>query len=159
MWYCLVSGFIFLSNAIVSYMYSQYLVGSLWLLLMVTSVIYHDIRLFNTSHLFLTDEVIRTNKSNYWLQLVYFVDISTITAVVTYVLYNHYRKMSHTNLTAYSILVNTFIFSLLGYIIFIFWYGEHIQQYCFNKYSNIAEQWHATLHLSASITHHLTFLL
>ena len=159
MWYCIFSSFLFLSNAIVSYMYSQYLVGNLWLLLMFTSAIYHDIRLFNTRDFFLTKSIVHPNKTNFWLQLAYVVDISAIFAVIGYVLYNHFRKMSHTKFTAYTILLNTLIFSLLGYIAFVYCYGKYTQQYCFHKYSNIAEGWHSTIHLSASGMHHLTLLV
>lgn len=159
MWYCVVSSFIFLTNAISAYMYSQYLVGSLWLFLMMTSVLYHSIRLFHTSHLLFTDMIIRTNQNNYLLHLVCFFDMIAVYVILTYVLYNHFRKMLHTKFTPYITLVNISIFSLLGYIAFIYWYGEHTRQYCFHKYSSSAEKWHSTIHLSGSFAHHLTLLL
>lgn len=159
MWYCVVSSFIFLSNAIAAYMYSQYLVGSLWLFLMMTSVLYHSIRLFHTSHLLFTDMIIRTNQHNHLLHLVYLFDMVAVYLIVTYVLYNHFRKMLHTKFTPYITFVNISIFSLLMYIAFIYLYGERTHQYCFHKYSSSAEKWHSTVHLSGSIAHHLTLLL
>ena len=158
MWYCVFSSFIFLSNAIVSYIYSQYVVSALWVLLTITSVIYHSLRLEHTSHFVLTDMIIQANKRNTWLHRALLFDVTVFSVLVIYVLYIHFLNMMNLPVTTRGIVTNIFIFSLLGYIVFVFFYGQQCQQYCFHKYSHVAERWHSTIHLSGSLAHHLMLL-
>jgi hypothetical protein len=158
MWYCVFSSFFFLINAIVSYIYSQYAIGTLWVLLCVTSIIFHSLRRANTSHLVNTDMIRRVNKKNKWLDVAYLFDITVTVVLVTYILYVHFRNTARKNMTPYVIFTNIVIFSLLGYILFIFFYGKQIGNYCFHKDSDTAEKWHSTIHLSGSIAHFFTHL-
>ena len=159
MWYCVFSSFIFLTNAIVSYIYSQYAIGTLFVLLCLTSIIYHSVRLANTSHIVSTDMIRRANKQSKWLNIAYGFDIGATVVLVSYVLYIHFLNMTQTKPTAYVIVTNIIIFSLLGYISFIYFYGKQIGDYCFHNNSNTAEKWHSTMHLSGSIAQHCMYLL
>jgi hypothetical protein len=159
MWYCVLSCFFFLLNAIVSYIYSQYVIGLLWALLWVTSIIYHCVRLAKTSHLVNTDMIIRANKKNKWLDVAYLFDITVTVVLITYILYVHLRNMSQKTATPYIIITNIVIFLLLGYILFIFFYGNQIGNYCFHKDSDTAEKWHSTIHISCSFANQLVMLL
>ena len=159
MWYCVVSSFIFLTNAIIAYSYSQYVISVLWVLLSITSVVYHSLRLEHTSGLVYTDMRIRANKRNEWLRRAYMADVLVFTILIIIVIYTHYNNMTQTKMTLNVILLNIVIFSLLGYILFIYFYGEIKSQYCFHKYSDIAEKWHSTIHLCGSLAHHLMFLM
>ena len=159
MLYCVFSSFIFLTNAIVSFIYSHYVIGILWVVLCVTSIIYHSVRLANTSHLVNTYMIQRANRQNKWLEIAYGFDIVATVVLVSYVLYIHFINMTQTKPTAYVIVTNIMIFSLLGYILFIYFYGKQIGDYCFHKNSHVAEKWHSTIHLSGSLAHHFMYLL
>ena len=158
MWYCVFSSFIFLSNAIISFIYSHYVIGILWVVLCVTSIIYHSFRLANTSHLVNTYMIMQANRQNKWLDVAYVLDIGATVVLIAYVLYIHFLNMRQTKITWNVILLNIIIFSVLGYILFIFFYGKKTFQYCFHKDSDVAEKWHSTIHLSGSLAHHLLFL-
>lgn len=158
MWYCVFSSFIFLTNAIVSFIYSHYVIGILWIVVCVTSIIYHSVRLANTSHLENTYMIIQANQQNKWLDVAYVFDIVATVGLIASISYVHFLNMGRTKMTWNVILLNIFIFSLLGYILFIYFYGKKISQYCFHKDSDVAEKWHSTIHLGGSLAHHLLVL-
>jgi len=157
LWYCVVSSLIFTTNSLAAYLYNQYIVSLLWLGLTITSILYHTERIhsYYGTYIF-TDTLIEHNKTNTHMQIVYVFDTIMTWMVIGTVLALHYTKMMKIRWSTYVIFINIGMFLLLGYVSFVYLYGREIKDYCFHPYSEVAEQFHMTLHIAASLSHHLS---
>ena len=153
MWYCVFSSFIFVTNAIMSYMASQHVIAGMFLVVVVLSVIYHSIRRMGDT-IYFTKNISIDNRIA--TPFVRWVDICVSVSAFVYLFIIYTHKQSNIKWTTRVYFVNGLIFTLLGYIAVIYFYDIFQHKYCFHPNKHIGEQWHSTLHLAASVAHHLT---
>ncbi len=128
---CFYSSFIFLINVIIAYYYEYYIYSFLFLILFITSIIFH------------------TKKNKISLLL----DKISIILVIFYGGYLFYNKLiisekSYKNFIIYFLILATFITT-----IYLFYYGYYTKKYCYCYDENIANYYHSFLHILSSIGH------
>jgi hypothetical protein len=133
-WVCIFSSFLFLTNALLNYYYKEFIYAGLFLGLFITSIIVH------------TNNTIYTN----------LFDKIFIASVVIYGGYIYFKKISQQQEHRW-ISILPFIFFILT--IYLYIYGYLIKDYCFHKQEEIANNYHALMHLCGSIGHHFIVLL
>lgn len=130
---CIFSSFIFLTNVILNYHYKEYLYASLFLGLFITSIIVHSNNTFYTN---LFDKIF-------------------IISIVIYGGYVYFKKIHKGHDSWFAIFPYIFFLST----IYLYTYGYFIDDFCFHKKEEIANIYHALLHVCSSIGHHLIVLL
>ena len=128
---CFFSAFIFLTNCATALWVNNMVYFGLFTTLFVTSLIVH------------TDNNIYTN----------LLDKIPILGVVSYGGYLFWKKLgvkSHLK----GLIPVTFLA-----VIFLYCYGYLSTSYCFNKNKEMAELYHALLHLISSVGHHLIMII
>jgi hypothetical protein len=130
---CFFSSFIFLTNVILNFYYKEYVYAGLFLGLFFTSLIVHS---NNTFYANLFDKIF-------------------IISVVFYGGYVYFKKIHKDHDSWISVLPFVFFLST----IFLYVYGYFVDDFCFNKKEEIANYYHALLHICGSVGHHFIVLL
>lgn len=126
------SSFVFITNVISSFYKEYYTYSFLFIVLTITSLIFHS-------------------KSTIYTNIVDKVSIFCIISYGGYVLYN---KISIEKYFLIMIIITSFLSC-----IFLFTYGYFTNQYCFHSKKRIGDKYHALLHCITSIGHHLIIFL
>ena len=128
----LFSSLIFITNIFTTFYKKYYEYCLLFIVLTVTSLIFH----YNSN--------IYTNV----------LDKIFILAIVIYGSYMLYSKSSNEKVFSISIIVITFILC-----IFLFFYGYCTNNYCYDSDKCVGDRYHCLLHCISSLGHHIiTFL-
>jgi len=128
----IVSSFIFITNAASTFYKKYYIYCLLFICLTITSLIFH----YNTN--------IYTN----------ILDKIFILAIVSYGGYILYNKSTPTNQIRVLLIITTFLS-----VIFLFFYGYCVKDYCYHPDKCVGDNYHCVLHIVSSLGHHLiTFL-
>ena len=125
------SSLIFLTNFSIAYLYKRYIYSALFMSLTITSVIFHS------------GPNIYTN----------IMDKFAIIGIVLYALVNLYHNILFIQLYYSSIILASFTF-----VIIVFFYGYHTNQYCFDNDKTISNYYHMALHIVSSVSHHMIIL-
>jgi len=133
---CVLSSFVFITNAIVAIYVSEYIYGALFAGLFITSILFH------------THTNIYTN----------LLDKCFVISVILYGGYLLYQKVLQTNHVIQMILITGICLTFLT-TIYLFGFGYIFKQYCFCDNNAQANLWHSYLHLVSSIGHHLILFL
>jgi len=128
---CFFSAFVFLTNCATALWFNNMIYLELFSALFITSLIVH------------TDNNIYTN----------LLDKIPILGVVLYGGYLFWKKLGSKSYLKALIPV-TFLT-----VVFLYGYGYLTASYCFNKDKEIAELYHALLHIVSSIGHHLIMII
>jgi hypothetical protein len=131
---CFYSSFIFLSNVIISYWYSYYTYSLLFVLLTITSLIFHS-------------------NNNIYTNLIDKVSIISIVLYGSYLFFT--EKIWYNHKTIYKILIFTTFFTT----IYLFYYGYVTNQYCYHNDKYISNIYHSIMHVIASFGHNLIVIL
>ena len=126
------SSFIFLTNVILNLTYGYYLYAFLFIILTITSLIYHS----NTTN------------------LTYIIDKLGIIFVVLYGGYFFYNKCLNIQKPIdyfYAVIIVVTFLST----IFLYYYGFQCKHYCFSVDDKISQFYHVIIHLLSSVGHHL----
>ena len=126
------SSLFFLTNALVAFLKKYYLYALLFLVLTITSLIFH------------TNNNIYTN----------LIDKIAILPVVIYGAYLLFQKMCAENAFTCFMIILTFLLAVYLYI-----YGYTNKTYCFSEDNGIGNAYHSILHLISSLGHHLIIIL
>jgi hypothetical protein len=134
------SSLVFITNIITSFYKEYYTYGLLFILLTITSLIFHSC-------------------STLFTNIIDKVSILCIVLYGTYMLYTKItvEKTVENNILAISVVIPIVISFIL--CIFLFTYGYYTNQYCFHSKKCIGDKYHALLHLISSIGHHLIIFL
>ena len=128
---CFFSSFVFLTNCVTALWYNN--------------PIY--LRLFTT--LFITSLIVHTENNTYTNLL----DKIPILGVVFYGGYLFWQKSNSRSSLKFYVPI-TFLA-----VVFLYCYGYLTKSYCFNTDTEIAELYHALLHIISSVGHHLIMIL
>lgn len=134
---CFSSSFLFLITAVLALYSKYYVYGILFLFLLITSILFHS---WTTSYTILLDKV-------------------SIMAVVIYGGYLFYKKCMSTPLNRRIIILRILVLLTFFITIYLYCYGYYNNQYCFDKDRNIANFYHAFLHLVSCYGHNLIIIL
>ena len=126
------SSLFFLTNALVAFLKEYYLYALFFLVLTITSLIFH------------TNNNIYTN----------LIDKIAILLVVIYGAYLLFQKMCAKHALTCFIIILTFLLAVYLYI-----YGYTNKTYCFSEDSYVSSAYHSILHLISSLGHHLIIIL
>jgi hypothetical protein len=125
---CIYSSMVFAINATVNYWYGYYIYSAFFVFLLTTSVIYH------------------ANKTIY----TYVFDKLAILCVVIYGCYLFYKKIYAGNVNWG--LASAIILSFLS-TIYLYYYGDMCEQFCFSPEKCEQEWFHGLIHLISSVGH------
>jgi len=131
---CFYSSFIFVSNALIAYWYSYYTYSLLFVLLTITSLIFHS-------------------NNNIYTNLIDKVSIISIVLYGSYLFFT--EKIWYNHKTIYKILIFTTFFTT----IYLFYYGYVTNQYCYHNDKYISNIYHSIMHVIASFGHNLIVIL
>lgn len=142
----IASSLLFITNALAAFYKQYYLYGSLFVVLTTSSVVFHSRVLTPPPHYF-THE--------FFILLPNIIDKLAILSVVFYGGRMLYTKQSdpESNTIVGAIIVFTLLFC-----IGVYYYGYICNKYCFDQDPNIGNEYHALLHIIASIGHHMIIL-
>jgi hypothetical protein len=134
---CFYSSFIFLINVFIAYYYKYYIYSFLFLILFITSIIFH------------------TQKN----KISFIFDKISIILIVIYGGYLFYNKIiisekSYQNFIIYFSILSTFVIT-----IYLFYYGYYTKNYCYCDDEIIANYYHSFLHILSSIGHIFIMIL
>jgi len=130
--FLICSSIVFITNIITAYYKQDFIYSSLFFMLTITSVFFHS-------------------KPNIYYNI---IDKISIFSVFLYGSYQLSRKISSEKTLPILLIVASFLAT-----IYLFFYGFWFQNYCFHEDKQIANQYHALLHLIGSIGHHLIIFL
>jgi hypothetical protein len=128
------SSFIFITNAIASFLKKYYFYSFLFLFLTLSSLIFYS----GIGQYILT----------------FLIDQVAVFLIVLYGAYVLYNKLS-----ANKFLVVLLIILMFLMCIYLFCYGYFAKQYCYHPNKTIADSYHCLLHFIASTGHHLVIFL
>jgi hypothetical protein len=134
------SSLVFTTNIVSSFYKEYYTYGFLFILLTITSLIFHS------------RSTLLTN----------IVDKVSIFCIISYGIYMLYYKIT---IESNDIVIFNVIFNVIPIVIsfllcgFLFTYGYYTNQYCFHSKKCIGDKYHALLHVVSSIGHHLIIFL
>jgi len=131
---CFFSSLIFLSNVIIALKNKYIFYALLFILLIITSLIYHT-------------------KPNIYTNI---IDKISICLIVIYGGYLFSKKCLKNNKKIIQKI--TIIITFLT-TIYLYTYGYYRKKYCFTKNTKIANLYHSLLHVISSIGHHLIIIL
>jgi hypothetical protein len=125
------SSLCFITNIITTFINKDYIYCFLFILLVITSLIYHS-------------------NSNIYT---YTFDRIVVIFVILYGAYNLYNKSdSHKNICVIIVVI------LFLVILILYYYGYYMNKFCFHKNIRIANKYHSLLHLLSSVGHHLIII-
>jgi len=134
------SSLVFTTNIVSSFYKEYYTYGFLFILLTITSLIFHSCSTLSTN----------------------VVDKVSIFCIISYGTYMLYYKITieSNDLVIFNVILYVIpiviSFLLCG---FLFTYGYYKNQYCFHSKKCIGDKYHALLHVISSIGHHLIIFL
>jgi hypothetical protein len=128
----LLSSCIFITNAITAMYKNYHIYSALFVLLTLTSLLFHSY------------------KNIYTLAL-------DILAVCSIVLYG--SLVLRNNSSTHNYLYQIIIVSLFLTVVFLFFYGYLTQNYCYHKDKTVSDTYHCLLHILSSIGHHFVIFL
>lgn len=127
------SSLIFITNGATAFYKKYYIYSLLFILLTITAFMFHY-----------DNNMMYTN----------ILDKIFILAIVLYGMYILYgKKLSNSPYTTLMIVL-TFLF-----VIFLFFYGYCVNDYCFHPDKHISNMYHCMLHIVSSFGHHLIIFL
>jgi hypothetical protein len=135
---CYYSSWVFLSNAVVGLYQQEYMYGSAFASLLVTSIIFHSL-----------------SAKNIYITILDQVAIFSCVACGAYVLYS---KLAGVTYAIEWLLVFCICMTFIGNIV-LFYYGYLYKQFCYCDDHEMRNVWHSYLHLLGSIGHHLIMML
>jgi hypothetical protein len=127
-----LSSLIFITNMTTAFIYKKYIYSFLFLLLTITSVIYHS-------------------NANIYTHI---LDKIVIAFVVSYGAYKLYNKAQKKNYIFVVIVLLLFLLTIFLYI-----YGYFIKQFCFHNDKRIGSRYHCFLHCISSLAHHMIIII
>ena len=133
---CFYSSFVFLSNIIIAYHFKYYIFSFLFLLLLITSLIFYSY-------------------TNIYTNLLDKIPILLLFVCLLNMLYNKCKKINNNFKICLSMLI-VFSFLVTNYL---FYYGYLAKEYCYHKDKKVADLWHSLVHVNTSIGFNLLFLL
>jgi len=133
---CFYSSFIFLTNIIIAYHFKYYVFSFLFVLLLITSLIFYTY-------------------TNIYTNLLDKIPIILLVAYGFKLLYNKCKNINNN----FKICLSTLI--MMSFLItnYLFYYGYLVKEYCYHKDTKIADLWHSLLHVNTSIGFNLLILL
>ena len=131
--YNVYSSFLFFTNYALAYYYDYYIYSLFFLMLLITSVIYHS------------------SPPNY---TIYILDKLAILSIVLYGMLLCYMKINLDNIYLFLIILFAFILTF-----YLYYYGKIKNKYCFSKNKNSAIKYHSLLHIISSVAHNMIILL
>jgi hypothetical protein len=126
------SSLFFLTNALVAFLKKYYLYALFFLILTITSLIFHS-------------------NNNVYTNL---IDKIAILLVVIYGGYLLFQKMCAKYATTCFLIILTFLL-----VVYLYIYGYMNKMYCFSEDSSVSNAYHSILHLLSSLGHHLIIIL
>jgi hypothetical protein len=132
---CFYSSIIFISNILIAYCYKYYVYSLLFLLLLITSLIFHS------------------NNNIYTL----LIDKISIILVVLYGGYLFIDKINKSDEVKYFyllIIIFTFIIT-----IYLYYFGYCYNKYCFCEDKEMANKYHSLIHIISSVGHNLIIIM
>jgi hypothetical protein len=133
---CFYSSFIFLTNIIIAYHLKYYVFSFIFVLLLITSLIFYTY-------------------TNIYTNLLDKIPILLLFVYLLNMLYNKCKKINNNFKICLSMLI-VFSFLVTNYL---FYYGYIVKEYCYHKDKKIADLWHSLVHVNTSIGFNLLFLL
>jgi hypothetical protein len=124
----ILSSLLFLTNTILAYVYKYYVYAGCFLFLTITSLVH---RLRTSNYTFIIDKIA----------------IFMVAFYGAYVLYNNIDNISK---IYYAVIVFTFIATIL-----LYYYGYKNECFCFDKDTDIAENYMALVHIIGSVGHNM----
>lgn len=140
---CIYSSFIFWINVLVGIYYQEYIYASLFVVLFITSILFHS----NSN----------PNSNNNLKKTYYFLDSTVIFTIFIYGGYIFYTKIitkNKKNPYIQSFIIATFLTTL-----YLFYYGYYYNQYCYDVNKQVANLYHSLLHIIGSLGHMFILLL
>jgi hypothetical protein len=134
---CFYSSFIFLINVIIAYWYEYYLYARLFLMLTITSILFHSI---HNIHSNINDKI-------------------AILAIVMYGGYLFFHKFFNNKTSLKYWIFSFFIISTFIVTLYLFIYGYITNSFCFYEDRNTANLYHSLLHIISSIGHNLIIMM
>jgi hypothetical protein len=124
---CFYSSTLYLTNAVSAFYFKYYIYSALFVVLVLTSLLYH------------------------WSKNIYalYLDKIPIVAIVLYGGYIFYQKLRNSEEIPIPYVVG--IISSVLITIYLYYYGYVTQEYCYNKNFSLAEKYHSFLHLISCI--------
>lgn len=144
---CVYSSLLFLTNVFLALYYDYYLYAFLFLLLTITSLIYHK-------------QSVELKKYAKYINI---IDKIAICCVIFYGGYIFYNKQKNTYadydydypISMKSIIV---IITFLA-VVFLYGYGYLKNDYSFHPNSDVSQMYHCLLHLISSFGHHVIIII
>jgi len=128
----ILSSLFFLTNALVAFLKEYYLYALFFLVLTITSLIFHS-------------------NNNIYTNL---IDKIAILLVIIYGGYLLFQKMCAKHAFTCFLIILTFFLVAYLYI-----YGYTNKMYCFSEDKSVGDAYHSILHLISSVGHHLIIIL
>jgi len=128
---CFFSSFVFLSNVINNFLHGDCIYGGIFLMLFFTSILHHYY-------------------CESWTNI---LDKFSIIAVIIYGGSLYYKK-TNLRIGDTDLMINYVPIVCFYLTVFLYLYGDITDQYCFDKTGEIANNYHALLHIISSIGHH-----
>lgn len=125
------SSFIFLFNSLLAVRFSNYVYALLFLILFLTSLLFHSNR----------------------TEVVSILDKIAVDVIVLYGAYVFYTKFLDIPPVISAVIVSTFIA-----VVMLYYYGYICEDYCFNTDKSVANIYHSLLHIISSTGHTLLII-
>lgn len=131
---CCYSALIFITNAIVAYIYGYYFYSALFASLIITSLFHHSTKTVTT----------------YWIDKLF------VFAIVGYGGYVFFDKIANgvINYLYSAIIMGTFLATIV-----LYYYGRATNCFCFADDPDKSDRWHQLLHVLTSIGHNLIVIM
>jgi hypothetical protein len=138
----ILSSLLFSTNIIGNFYLENYIYAIFFLLLFISSCIYHYI---NSDESFGFDT---SNTACKYQDITFFVDQLALYAVIIYGGYYFINKKDY-NLLVYSIIIIMFISCAI-----LYFGGKIFEHLCFHPDKNCSDKFHVLMHICASLGHH-----
>jgi len=135
---CIYSSFIFWINVFVGIYYQEYIYASLFVVLFITSILFHYSNNSNSD-------------SNYFI-----LDLFIVFSIFIYGGYRFVTKMRENKI---NIIMTIFIVVTFFITLYLFFYGYYTNSYCYDINKQVGNLYHSLLHTIGSLGHILIILL
>jgi len=126
------SSFLFITNILSALIHEYYTYALLFMILTITSVLYHSTKYF----------------------LIKILDKCAVLAVIVYGTWLVYNKLTIDNIINIIIVVLFFLLCIM-----LYFYGYFHTKYCYDPNTYISDQYHCRLHILGSFGHHFIAFL
>ena len=147
LWYCIASSFLFGITALIAFVHKQYFLSAVLFALSISSVIHHSQRLYHSDKYLFTTSLQEHNKRNIMIPPVWGIDKILAYMAVFTTLYLFYQKVFTRKWTYEITVVSGLVVLGLSYIVYIWYYGYYVNEYCFHPIIYIAEKYHMLIHV------------